>query len=142
CARAARHRDRRRNPGDRGAGGGAMNRTRHLRAVATVAITTLLALAARVHDGRAQGVAATRPVAAGEVTGLELAIEGDVRAPRGGRVRWLLTAYEVVGLADLRPAPGARVRVLSSLARARAVAEVVADARGRAAVGFDVPADA
>lgn len=80
-----------------------------------------------------------RRITAGPVSGLELSIEGPTRAVRGGRVLWQLAVYEVTGLSTLRPAPGARVRVLSSLSRERAMAEATADALGRAQLGFEVP---
>jgi hypothetical protein len=83
-----------------------------------------------------------RPVHAGDVTGLEMSIEGARHAARGGRIRWMLTVHEVVGLSDLRPAQRTHVRLLSSLVRDHAVAEADTDARGRAEVGLDVPADA
>ncbi|MEI8254704.1 MAG: hypothetical protein WCJ30_03440 [Deltaproteobacteria bacterium] len=83
-----------------------------------------------------------RPVNAGDVTGLEMSIEGAQHAPRGGRMRWTLAVHEVVGLSDLRPAQRTHVRLLSSLVRDHAVAEVDTDARGRAEVALDVPQDA
>ncbi len=83
-----------------------------------------------------------RPVNAGDVTGLEMSIEGVRHAPRGGHLRWLLAVHEVVGLSDLRPAQRTHVRLLSSLVRDHAVSEADTDARGRAEVGFDIPADA
>jgi hypothetical protein len=52
-------------------------------------------------------VAGRRPVAAGDVTGVELQLEGSLSVERGGTLRWSVVAYEVVGLDTLRPAPGA-----------------------------------
>jgi hypothetical protein len=114
--------------------------TRALRA--TLALAAALALGARAPATPAQSVYTSHPVHVGDVTGLELTIEGDLRAPRGGRLRWLLTAHEVVGLSDLRPAARVRIRALSSLVRDRAVAEVTADELGHAEVTVDVPEDA
>src|SRR5688572_14457528 len=88
------------------------------------------------------GGAARRPVRAGDVTGVELGLEGALRVTRGQPLRWLVTVHEVVGLQDLRPAPGAQVQVLSSLDPAAPAADVQADARGRAVIAFDVPEDA
>ncbi len=86
--------------------------------------------------------ALVRRITGGAVSGLEMSIEGPTSAPRGGHVQWQLGVYEVTGLSTLRVAPGTRVRVLSSFMRERAMAEVTADAFGRAQLGFDVPADA
>ncbi len=109
---------------------------------------TLLALAAASFaavtsgslDARAQVL--VRRITSGPVSGLELSIEGPTRAVRGGRVQWQLAVHEVTGLSSLRAAPGARLRVLSTLSRERAMAEATADAMGRAQLGFDVPLDA
>jgi len=86
--------------------------------------------------------ATSRPVRRGEVTGAELQLEGALTAMRGGKLRWLLTAYEVVGLDRLRPAPGAELNVLTSLEPGESAAELTADARGRAVVTLDIPEDA
>lgn len=91
---------------------------------------------------RAQQTGARRPVHAGDVTGLDLGLEGALTATRGGPLRWLVTTYEVVHLRDLRPAVGTRVRVLTSLSQDTPAVEVTTDAFGRAAVSLDVPADA
>lgn len=101
--------------------------------------TALLVLAASA-PAAAQGA---RPrVSAAGVTGLELALEGDLSAPRGGVLRWLVTGYEVVGLSELRPAPGVRVHATSSLRPTEDAALVRADAGGRALVEVPVPVDA
>lgn len=89
----------------------------------------------------AQGTAARRRVAAGEVTGLEMGIEGTLRAPPGGRLRWFVTLYEVVNRRDLRPAPDATLRVLASFARGETVAVVRTDAGGHAAIEVPFPDD-
>lgn len=86
--------------------------------------------------------AARRPVRRGDVTGLELQLEGALVAPRGGKLRWLMNVYEVVGLQDLRPAAGARIRVLTSLTPEEAAAAPTTDRNGRALAEFDIPEDA
>ncbi len=86
---------------------------------------------------RAQ-VVAHRPVE-GEVTGLEMSIEGPTSAAPGDQLRWLVTVYEVVGQRELRPAPGATVRAFVSYERARPAAEITADTHGRAQVDVTLP---
>lgn len=86
--------------------------------------------------------AARRPVRRGDVTGLELQLEGALVAPRGGKLRWLMNVYEVVGLQDLRPSAGARIRVLTSLTPEEAAAAPTTDQNGRAIAEFDIPEDA
>jgi hypothetical protein len=81
-------------------------------------------------------------VRAGDVTGLEMGLEGALSAPRGGQLRWLVTTYEVLGLAELRPASDVRVHVSTSLQQARDALEVSSDAMGRATVELPIPADA
>lgn len=89
----------------------------------------------------AQGARAR--VARGGVTGVEMSLEGGLTAPRGGTLRWIVTAYEVVGLSDLRPADGATLHVATSLDQQTADAvEVRTDAFGRAFVQLAIPADA
>ncbi|MDP3276202.1 MAG: hypothetical protein Q8Q09_13465 [Deltaproteobacteria bacterium] len=83
-----------------------------------------------------------RVVRAGGVTGLEMSIDGPTHGARGATLRWQLAAHEVTGLSDLRIAAGARVRVLSSLERSRAVAELTADALGRVEASLVIPDDA
>jgi hypothetical protein len=85
--------------------------------------------------------ATRRVVPDGEVSGLELALEGTLRPTRGGRARFLLTVYEVVDQRLLRPAPGATVRIAGSFQRDRALAELVTDALGRAEVALALPAE-
>lgn len=82
-----------------------------------------------------------RPIPAGEVTGLELGLEGATSVARGGTLRWFFTLYEVVGQDRLRPARGGRLRVLASFRPDEAIAELTTDARGRATVEVPVPAD-
>jgi len=87
----------------------------------------------------AQATARVRP--RGDVTGVEVTLEGGLTARRGGSLRWLITTYEVTGTHALRLAPGAQVRLSSSLQGAEDV-EVVADARGRALIELPIPLDA
>ena len=77
----------------------------------------------------------------GSVSGVELAIDGATSAPRGGDIRWLVTAYDVLGLSDLRPAPGATVHVATSLAQTEE-RSFQTDAFGRAELVLPIPGDA
>ena len=91
-------------------------------------------------------VTGRRPVAAGDVTGVELQLEGSLSVERGGTLRWSVVAYEVVGLDSLRPAPGAEIRLATSLRRRAdddgAPLVITTDARGRAVVELPIPNDA
>ena len=64
-----------------------------------------------------------RDVPRGQVSGLEMAIEGNLEVAPGGRLRWFVTVYEIVGGRDLRPAPKTEVRALASFHRSEPVAE-------------------
>lgn len=77
----------------------------------------------------------------GGASGVEMSIEGGLIAPRGGTLRWLITAYDVLGLSELRPSEDATVHVATSIART-AEAEVHTDAFGRARVELAIPGDA
>ncbi len=77
----------------------------------------------------------------GDVTGLEMGVEGSLRVAPGGRLRWFVTVYEVVRGRELRPAAGTTLRVLASFKRSDPVSVVVTDGDGRAALAVDVPAD-
>ncbi|MEM9190154.1 MAG: hypothetical protein AAGF12_13300 [Myxococcota bacterium] len=91
----------------------------------------------------AAGQSATRrPVRRGDVTGVELGIDGLSSVTRGGVLRWGVTAYEVVGVRDLRIAPGAEIKLFTSIDPATPAAEETADAFGRATLTFSVPEDA
>ncbi len=61
--------------------------------------TLALALLVAAPHASAQTFARRR-VDAGEVTGLEMGIEGSLSATPGGRVRWYTTLYEVVRRRD------------------------------------------
>ncbi len=83
-----------------------------------------------------------RPVRIGEVTGVELQLEGSLSVRRGSRLSWYVTAYEVLGLDRLRPAAGAAIEVSTSLAPGRPASTAVTDERGRTLIAFEVPEDA
>lgn len=84
---------------------------------------------------------ARRLVAAGEVTGLEMSIEGTLHAPPGGRVRWLVTTYEVLRRRDLRVAGGIQLAVTASFATGPALATATSDASGHAVLDLVLPSD-
>ncbi len=84
---------------------------------------------------------ARRRVPVGEVTGLDMAIDGSLEAIPGGQVRWFVTLYEVVGQRNLRPAAGATLTATASFAPAEPIASVVTDALGRAALELPIPDD-
>ena len=92
--------------------------------------------------GTADAQSARVRIRRGAVTGLEMSLEGGLTAPRGGTLRWLVTAYEVLGLSDLRLATDAAVHVATSIARTDDAAEVRTDAFGRASVALAIPDDA
>jgi hypothetical protein len=78
----------------------------------------------------------------GEVHGTELSLEGGMHAPRGGTLRWLVTAYEVVGLSDLRLAPHAEVQVTTALDPTAAPLVFHVDAHAQATIELPIPANA
>lgn len=84
---------------------------------------------------------ARRLVAAGEVTGLEMTIEGALHAPPGGRVRWLVTTYEVLRRRDLRVAGGITLTVTASFADGPALMTTTSDAAGHAVLELPLPED-
>lgn len=83
-----------------------------------------------------------RPVRRGDVTGVELQLDGPLHVVRGTRLRWAMTAYEVVGLDGLRPAGGAEVHVATSLEDEEAKADATTDVAGRVLVEIPIPEDA
>lgn len=106
-------------------------------------IATGALLAALLGAGAtAEAQAARADVSRGGVDGVEMQLEGSLSATRGGTLRWLVTAYEVRGLSELRPAAGATVHVATSLAQTEDAAEVTTDPSGRARVALEVPEDA
>ncbi len=80
-----------------------------------------------------------RDVPKGDVTGLEMAVEGSMNATPGGQLRWFVTVYEIVKGRELRPASGVDLRVLASFHPQDPVVSVKTDARGRASLQFAVP---
>lgn len=110
-----------------------MTRTRiHL-----VAASLLIAIAA-THVHAQTAPRATRT----EVTGIELGLEGTVTGVRGGSLRWILAAHEVLGVSDLRPAAGAIVRVVTSITPFDQSVSVTTDAFGRGVIDLPIPSDA
>jgi hypothetical protein len=105
-------------------------------------LSSLLILGALAATSPASAqTSARRAVGAGEVRGLELGLEGALQATRGDPLRWLVAVHEVVGLSDLRPAAGAKIRIVTSFAPAEAT-ELTADALGRATIEVPIPLDA
>ena len=83
-----------------------------------------------------------RPLPRGDVQGVELGLEGPLAAARGTTLTWTVTAYEVLGVDRLRPSPGARIVLTSSVRPGEPVAELEADERGRATLELPIPVDA
>lgn len=102
-------------------------------------VTLALTLIANVSFAQ---TSTARRVNRGEVTGVELQIEGALTVRRGETLRWSLAAYEVVGLDQLRPAAGAEISIATSLTPGEFAAEATADANGRALMEIEVPEDA
>jgi hypothetical protein len=75
------------------------------------------------------------------VTGLEMGIEGSLRAIPGGRLRWFVTVHEIVAGRELRPAARAALKVLASFQPAKPLLETVSDAGGRARIELAIPAE-
>jgi hypothetical protein len=103
------------------------------------AITTLLLLSLAA-PASAQTFTRRR-VPAGEVTGLEMGIEGSLVAIPGGHLRWFITTYEVVQRRDLRPSPRTTVRVTASYAPGAPLLELETDPSGRASIDLALPED-
>lgn len=110
-----------------------------LRTLGLLALASLVALGAPARGhAQASGHVALR----GEVHGVELSLEGGMRATRGGTLRWLTTVYEVVGLSDLRLASHAEIQITTQLDPTAAPSVFHTDAHGRVAVDVPIPADA
>ncbi|UJR86143.1 alpha-2-macroglobulin family protein [Sandaracinus amylolyticus] len=77
-----------------------------------------------------------------EIQGLELGLEGALSAPRGGHLRWLLTAYEVIGTSDLRPGADAGIQLTTALDPSAPMIPMRTDASGRATLELAIPEDA
>ena len=113
---------------------------RNLTYASLVVVCAALSAASTPSSAAAQS-ARSRP-RRGDVVGVEMSIEGGLTAERGGTLRWILTAYEVIGLTELRPASGARIHLATSLEQTEDAAEVTTDAFGRALIELAVPDDA
>src|SRR5690606_25877476 len=137
AARARRCRLRRRSPGGRHGARPARARHRGGRAMKR-SLLALLVLSFSL-PAEAQTSFARRRVSAGEVTGLEMGIEGSLSTVPGGRVRWYLTLYEVVRRRDLRPSPRSTIRATATYAPDAPIAEVPTDASGRASLELAIP---
>lgn len=73
--------------------------------------------------------------------GIDLLIEGPKEVDRGGTVRWLVQSLEVVGLQNLRIAPGTKIVTASSYKPNEPV-EITTDAQGRGIIALAVGEDA
>lgn len=78
----------------------------------------------------------------GNITGLEMTIEGPQQVRPGETARWLIAAHEIHRDRDFRPAAGIAIRMFASLQRDEPVAEATTDAQGRSVLSMDVPEDA
>ena len=107
--------------------------------VVTMALAVLVATGAAGHAVGQQR--ARRTVPAGEVTGLEMAIEGALAAAPGARVTWLVTVYEVLRRRDLRPAPGVALSVTGAFSSGPALLRTRTDAEGHATLSVALPDD-
>ena len=102
----------------------------------------LLLVALLAFAGTAEAQTAGRARVRGEVSGLELALDGGLTAARGGTLRFTATLYEVLGLSELRLPRSARIEVTSSIDPTARPLSVNADAHGRVLVELPVPEDA
>jgi hypothetical protein len=87
----------------------------------------------------AQGATA-RPT--GAVRGLDLQLEGSLEGVRGRELRWLVTAYEVLGMSTLRLAPDTEIQLTTALDPTAEPIVTRTDAHGRALVALAIPDDA
>lgn len=111
------------------------------RSFVAVALACAFALSSLVAGGRAHAQGATaRPT--GAVRGLDLQLEGSLEGLRGSELRWLVTAFEVVGMSTLRLAPDAEIQLTTALDPTAEPTVVRTDAHGRALVALRIPADA
>ena len=105
----------------------------------SILLSTVLLLAC-TSTAQAQSNA-YRAVRAGDVSGLELAIEGSNHAVRGETLTWSMTLFEVVGLDSLRPAAEGTIKVVSSEQPEKPVIGTT-DKSGRITLSVPVPTDA
>lgn len=99
-----------------------------------LAIAAALLCASTVH---AQATRTALP--SGQVTGLEMSIEGPREVRPGDTPRWMIAAHEIHRDRDYRPATGIEVRMFASIQRDEPVAEATTDAHGRAILSMQVP---
>lgn len=104
----------------------------------SLVLLAVLALAPSTGSAQSAGHVALR----GEVHGVELALEGGLHAPRGTTLRWLATAYEVVGLSELRLAPHAEIQVTTALDPTAAPLVFHVDPHARVQIDLPIPDDA
>ncbi len=104
-------------------------------------VLALLVCLLIANDAFAQGYARGR-APTGEVTGVELGIEGSRTVVRGSPARLFVRAHDVLGLDRLRPSAHAKIQVFTPLHRGGAALEVEADAGGAATLELPIPADA
>jgi hypothetical protein len=116
--------------------------TRTATRASLIALALVASAQTKVSTSHAQTFVRRAVIAGNNVSGLELAIEGPMHGIRGGTIRWQLAAQQVTGLSELHVSPRTRIRVLCSLVRERAMAEVTTDELGRAEAGFVIPEDA
>lgn len=100
----------------------------------SLAMLVLLASSQSVHAQQSMH----REVAAGEVTGLEMSIEGSLQYQPGQPFRWWVRLFEVVHRRDIRPAPRCTIRATAPFA-AGAPVEVSTGQDGRALITIPVP---
>ncbi|MEM6954467.1 MAG: hypothetical protein AAF645_02230 [Myxococcota bacterium] len=115
-----------------------MNRVRLPKAALLLLAVPLLALVQLVPSSTD---AQTRRAIRGNISGVELTLEGGTTVTRGETLRFWTTSYEVVGLRTLRPAAGARLSLVTALDRQEA-ATFEADRGGGALIELAVPIDA
>lgn len=102
-----------------------------------VSLAIVLAAASVAPPARARLARVNVP--RGQVSGLEMAIEGNMKVVPGARVRWFVTVYEIVRGRDLRPAAATKLLALASFHRKAPVATATTDRYGRARIEFEVP---
>lgn len=102
-------------------------------------VSLAIVLAAALVAPEARARLARRDVPRGQVSGLEMAIEGNMKVVPGARLRWFVTVYEIVRGRDLRPAAATKLLALASFHRKAPVATATTDRYGRARIEFAVP---
>lgn len=107
---------------------------------AALALAALVGLSSHAAPAAAQSAGRAR--VRGEISGLELSLDGGLSAPRGGTLRFVGTLYEVVGLSTLRIARNARIELTSAIDPTAEPTTVTTDANGRATLELAIPEDA